>query len=204
MTFAEIISLAIGAILVNNVLLSQFLGICSFVGVSKKKSSSLGMGLAVLFVLVMSSLVTWLLYNLVLVPLNIEFLSTIVFILVIATLVQFCEMVIKKYMPALYKVLGIYLPLITTNCAVLGVAELVIDSAQIASLIGIESSAMNMGFAVLYGLFAGLGFTLAIVLMSGMREKIAKLPINKHLKGFPIAMIAACFIAMAFYVFALI
>ena len=100
--------------------------------------------------------------------------------------------------------MGIYLPLITTNCAVLGVAELVIDSTQIASLIGITASAMSLTYAVLYGLFAGLGFTLAIVLMSGMREKISRLPINKHLKGFPIAMIAACFIAMAFYVFALI
>ena len=98
--------------------------------------------------------------------------------------------------------MGIYLPLITTNCAVLGVAELVIDKAQMISMLGISS--MNIGYAVLYGLFAGLGFTLAIVLMSGLREKITRLPINKHLKGFPIAMIAACFIAMAFYVFALV
>ena len=114
------------------------------------------------------------------------------------------EMALKKFSPTLYRAMGIYLPLITTNCAVLGVAELVIDKAQIASLIGIAPSAMNIGFAVLYGLFAGVGFTLAIVLMSGLRGKIQRLPINKHLKGFPIAMIAACFIAMAFNVFALI
>ena len=110
MTFAEIITLAIGAILVNNVLLSQFLGICSFVGVSKKRSSALGMGVAVLFVLILSSLVTWCLYNYILVPFKVTFLSTIVFILVIATLVQLVEMIIKKYIPGLYKVLGIYLP----------------------------------------------------------------------------------------------
>ena len=112
------------------------------------------------------------------------------------------EMALKKFSPTLYKAMGIYLPLITTNCAVLGVAELVIDEAQMISLLGISS--MNMGFAVLYGFFAGLGFTLAIVIMSGLREKIAALPINKHLKGFPIAMITACFMAMAFYVFSLV
>ena len=114
------------------------------------------------------------------------------------------EMALKRFSPTLYNAMGIYLPLITTNCAVLGVAELVIDTKQIAGLIGIATSSMNIGIAVLYGLFAGLGFTLAIVLMSGLREKVARLPINKHLKGFPIAMIVACFIAMAFYVFALI
>ena len=112
------------------------------------------------------------------------------------------EMALKKFSPTLYNAMGIHLPLITTNCAVLGVAELVIDQAQMMALLGIAE--MSMGVAVLYGLFAGLGFTLAIVLMSGMREKITRLPINKHLKGFPIAMITACFIAMAFYVFALV
>jgi electron transport complex protein RnfA len=131
-------------------------------------------------------------------------MEIIVFIFIIASIVQMIEMALKKFSPALYNAMGIYLPLITTNCAVLGVAELVIDSAQIASLIGIAESSMNMGFAVLYGLFAGLGFTLSIVIMSGLREKVSRLPINKHLKGFPIAMILACFIAMAFYVFALI
>jgi electron transport complex protein RnfA len=112
------------------------------------------------------------------------------------------EMALKRFSPTLYNAMGIYLPLITTNCAVLGVAELVIDEAQMIGLLGITS--MNLGYAVLYGLFAGLGFTLAIVVMSGLREKVARLPIAKPLKGFPIAMICACFIAMAFYVFALI
>ena len=114
------------------------------------------------------------------------------------------EMALKRFSPTLYNAMGIYLPLITTNCAVLGVAELVIDAGQIASLIGITASQMNMGYAVLYGLFAGLGFTFVIVIMSGLREKIARTPVSKHLKGFPISMITACFIAMAFYVFTLI
>ena len=191
MSFAEIISLAIGAILVNNVLLSQFLGICSFVGVSKKKSSSLGMGLAVLFVLVLSSLVTWLLYNLVLIPLKIEFLSTIVFILVIATLVQFCEMVIKKYIPALYKVLGIYLPLITTNCAIMGVANYV-NVTQSYTLIQ----------TLVYAIAIGLGYILVMYIFAGVREKIEFAPIPKAFKGAAIALIIAGMMAMAFSGFA--
>ena len=192
----------VSAVFINNFVVVQFLGICPFLGVSKDFKSALGMGLAVTFVMTLTCLITYPLYTFVLVPLEIEFMEIIVFIFVIAALVQMIEMALKKFSPTLYNAMGIYLPLITTNCAVLGVAELVIDEAQMMSLLGI--SAMNMGYAVLYGLFAGLGFTLAIVLMSGMREKIARLPINKHLKGFPIAMIAACFIAMAFYVFALI
>ena len=180
----------------------QFLGICPFLGVSKDFKSALGMGLAVTFVMTLTCLITYPIYTLVLVPLGIEFLEIIVFIFIIAAIVQMIEMALKRFSPTLYNAMGIYLPLITTNCAVLGVAELVIDEAQMISLLGISS--MNLGFAVLYGLFAGLGFTLAIVLMSGLREKVARLPIAKPLKGFPIAMICACFIAMAFYVFALI
>ena len=191
MTFAEIISLAIGAILVNNVLLSQFLGICSFVGVSKKRSSALGMGVAVLFVLILSSLVTWLLYNLVLKPLNVTFLSTIVFILVIATLVQFVEMVIKKYLPGLYKVLGIYLPLITTNCAILGVANFV-NVGQNYDLIQ----------TLVYSISIGLGYILVMFIFSGIREKIETAPIPKPFKGVAIAFIIAGFMAMAFAGFA--
>ena len=187
MTFAEIISLAIGAILVNNVLLSQFLGICSFVGVSKKRSSALGMGVAVLFVLILSSLVTWLLYNLVLKPLNVTFLSTIVFILVIATLVQFVEMVIKKYLPGLYKVLGIYLPLITTNCAILGVANFV-NVGQNYDLVQ----------TLVYAISIGLGYILVMFIFSGIREKIETAPIPKPFKGAAIAFIIAGFMAMAF------
>lgn len=201
---AEFIMIIVSAVFINNFVVVQFLGICPFLGVSKDFKSALGMGLAVTFVMTITCLITYPIYTFVLVPLEIQYMEIIVFIFIIASIVQMIEMALKKFSPTLYNAMGIYLPLITTNCAVLGVAELVIDSAQIASLIGIEVAAMNMGFAVLYGLFAGLGFTVAIVLMSGMREKVARLPLNKHLKGFPIAMIIACFIAMAFYVFALI
>ena len=201
---AEFIMIIVSAVFINNFVVVQFLGICPFLGVSKDFKSALGMGLAVTFVMTITCLITYPIYTFILVPLGIEYMEIIVFIFIIASIVQMIEMALKKFSPALYNAMGIYLPLITTNCAVLGVAELVIDKAQIASLIGIAESAMNMGFAVLYGLFAGLGFTLSIVIMSGMREKVARLPINKHLKGFPIAMIVASFIAMAFYVFALI
>lgn len=187
MTFAEIISLAIGAILVNNVLLSQFWGICSFIGVSKKRSSSIGMGLAVLFVLILSSLVTWILYNFILIPLDVTFLSTIVFILVIATLVQFVEMVIKKYMPSLYKVLGIYLPLITTNCAILGVANFV-------------NVGQNYGLleTLVYSISIGIGYILVMYIFAGIRERIEISPIPKPFRGAAIALIIAGFMAMAF------
>ncbi|MBR2870439.1 MAG: electron transport complex subunit RsxA [Clostridia bacterium] len=196
---AEFIMIIVSAVFINNFVVVQFLGICPFLGVSKDFKSALGMGLAVTFVMTITCLITYPIYVYVLTPLKIEFLEIIVFIFVIASIVQMIEMALKKFSPSLYNAMGIYLPLITTNCAVLGVAELVIDEAQMISLLGISS--MNMGVAVLYGLFAGLGFTLAIVIMSGLREKITRLPINKHLKGFPIAMIAACFIAMAFFVF---
>ncbi len=200
----EYIMIIVSAMFINNFVVVQFLGICPFLGVSKDFKSALGMGLAVTFVMTLTCLITYPIYTYLLVPLGIEYLEIIVFIFVIASLVQMIEMALKKFSPTLYNAMGIYLPLITTNCAVLGVAELVIDTAQISSLINIAQGSMNMGYAVLYGLFAGLGFTLSIVLMSGMREKIARLPIAKSLKGFPIAMISACFIAMAFYVFALI
>ena len=198
----ELVSLAVGAILVSNVILSRFLGICPFLGVSKDFKSALGMGLAVTFVMTLTCLITYPIYTYILVPNNIAFMDTIIFIFVIASLVQMIEMALKKFSPTLYNAMGIYLPLITTNCAVLGVAQLVIDEGEMIRMIG--ASSMNLGYAVLFGLFAGVGFTLAIVIMSGMREKIARLPISKHLKGFPIAMIAACFIAMAFFVFNLI
>ncbi|MBQ0099208.1 MAG: electron transport complex subunit RsxA [Firmicutes bacterium] len=198
----EFITIIISAVFINNFVVAQFLGICPFLGVSKDTKSALGMGLAVTFVMTITCLITYPIYNYILVPLEIDFLEIIVFIFVIASIVQMIEMALKKYSPTLYNAMGIYLPLITTNCAVLGVAELVIDEGQMISLLGITS--MNLGYAVLYGLFAGLGFTLAIVLMSGLREKVNRLNINKHLKGFPIAMITACFIAMAFYVFQLI
>lgn len=199
---AQFILLIVSAVFINNFVVVQFLGICPFLGVSKDTKSAFGMGLAVTFVMTITCLVTYPIYTLILVPLKIEYLEIIVFIFIIASIVQMIEMALKRFSPTLYNAMGIYLPLITTNCAVLGVAELVIDEAQMMAMLGISS--MNLGFAVLYGLFAGLGFTLAIVIMSGLREKVTRLPINKHLKGFPIAMITACFIAMAFYVFALI
>ena len=149
-----------------------------------------------------SCLITYPIYNYVLVPLGLEFLEIIVFIFVIASLVQMLEKAIKKLSPSLYKAMGIYLPLITTNCAVLGVAEMVIDPSQMAGVLG--SATMNVGYSVLYGVFAGLGFTVAIVLLSGLREKVDYLDTAKSMKGFPVTMVTACFIAMAFYVFNLI
>lgn len=201
---AQFLALIVSAVFINNFVVVQFLGICPFLGVSKDVKSAFGMGIAVTFVMTLTCLITYPIYEYVLVPLNIEYLEIIVFIFIIAAIVQMIEMALKKFSPTLYNAMGIYLPLITTNCAVLGVAELVIDKGQMATILGIAESSMNLGFAVLYGLFAGLGFTLAIVIMSGLREKIALSPVSKHLKGFPIAMVAACFIAMAFYVFALI
>ena len=201
---AVFLAIIVSAVFINNFVVVQFLGICPFLGVSKDTKSAFGMGIAVTFVMTLTCLITFPIYTYILVPLKIEFLEIIVFIFIIAAIVQMIEMVLKRFSPTLYNAMGIYLPLITTNCAVLGVAELVIDTAQISSLIGIPAAQMNMGFAVLYGLFAGVGFTLSIVIMSGLREKVNNLPINKHLKGFPIAMITACFIAMAFYVFSLI
>ena len=200
----EFLMIIVSAVFINNFVVVQFLGICPFLGVSKDFKSAFGMGVAVTFVMTLTCLITYPIYTYILVPLDIAYMDVIVFIFVIASMVQMIEMALKKFSPTLYNSMGIYLPLITTNCAVLGVAQLVIDSELMASLIGISASAMNLGYAVLYGLFAGVGFTVAIVIMSGLREKITRLPINKHLKGFPIAMIAACFIAMAFYVFALV
>ncbi len=200
----EFLMIIVSAVFINNFVVVQFLGICPFLGVSKDFKSALGMGIAVTFVMTITCLVTYPIYMFVLVPLEIQYMDIIVFIFVIAAIVQMIEMALKRFSPTLYNAMGIYLPLITTNCAVLGVAQMVIDTELIASAIGIAAESMNMGFAVLYGLFAGVGFTVAIVLMSGLREKITRLPINKHLKGFPIAMIAASFIAMAFFVFALI
>ncbi len=196
----EIFTLFILAVFVNNFVVVQFLGICPFLGVSKDTSSAFGMGVAVTVVMVLATLVTYPLYTFVMVPLGFDFMEIIFFIFVIAALVQMLEQVLKKFIPALYNSLGIYLPLITTNCAVLGVAELVIG--DVTSL-GIAS--MNLGYALLYALFSGIGFIVAIVLMSGLREKIDRYTdMPKCLKGFPISMVIASFMAMAFYVFTLI
>ena len=198
-TFLMIIVMAV---FVNNFVVVQFLGICPFLGLSKRTSDALGMGIAVTLVMAITCLITYPIYNYVLVPLELEFLEIIVFIFVIASLVQMLEKAIKKLSPGLYKAMGIYLPLITTNCAVLGVAEMVIDPSQMAGVLG--SATMNVGYSVLYGVFAGLGFTVAIVLLSGLREKVDYLDTAKTMKGFPVTMVTACFIAMAFYVFNLI
>jgi Na+-translocating ferredoxin:NAD+ oxidoreductase subunit A len=186
MTYVGII---ITFVFVNNFILTQFLGLCPFIGVSKNVESAVGMGFAVTFVMSIASLVTWIIYNFILIPLNITFLQTITFILVIATLVQLVEMVIQKISPPLYKALGIYLPLITTNCAVLGIALIVIRNNYSA----LES--FVAGFA------AGLGFLLAITLMSTIREKLDTEKIPKAFRGVPIAFITGGLMALAFMAF---
>lgn len=186
MTYVGII---ITFVFVNNFILTKFLGLCPFIGVSKNVESAVGMGFAVTFVMSIASLVTWIIYHFVLVPLNITFLQTITFILVIATLVQLVEMVIQKISPPLYKALGIYLPLITTNCAVMGIALIVIRNNYTAF----------EGFVA--GFAAGLGFLLAITLMSTIREKLDTENIPKAFRGVPIAFITGGLMALAFMAF---
>ncbi len=202
---ATIFLIVISAVFSQNFILVKFLGICPFLGVSKKTNSALSMGIAVTLVMILATLVTWPLYMYIMVTLGIEYLEIIFFIFVIAALVQMLEKIIEKLSPALYRSMGIYLPLITTNCAILGVAELLLvnDLADVVSGAAAGIS-MNLGFALLYALFAGVGFTVAMVLMGGVREKLEKLPVAKCMKGFPITMVAASFMAMAFYVFALL
>ncbi len=187
MGITDILSIAIAAVLVNNYILVQFLGCCSFFGVSKKTDTAVGMGMAVVFVMALASAVSWVVWYFILLPLNLEYMQTIAFILVIATLVQFVEMFMKKAMPALYSALGIFLPLITTNCAVLGAAITNIDNGY--SFIG----------SVVYGVAAGLGYMLAIVLFATIRERLdatSKCP--KCFEGFPICLISAALLAMSF------
>lgn len=176
----------IAAIFVNNIVLSQFLGICPFLGVSKKISTALGMGFAVMFVMTISAIATHLIYYQLLVPNRLTFMITVVFILVIAALVQMVEIILHKTSPLLYQALGIFLPLITTNCAVLGVAILAIQKD-----FGLLS-------AVCYSLSNAMGFTLAIVLFAGIRERLSAAPIPKALQGVPIALITAALLSMAF------
>ena len=182
----ELILIAIGSALVNNVVLSQFLGICPFLGVSKRTDTAAGMGGAVMFVITISSLLTSIIYNYLLVGLHIEYLKTIVFILVIAALVQFVEMFLKKSSPSLYKSLGVYLPLITTNCAVLGVAL-----TNVQKDYGILPSVVN-GFAT------AVGFTISIVILAGVRERIEYNDIPESFKGTPIVLVTAGLMAIAF------
>ena len=164
---ATLISIVLAAVLTNNFITAKTYGICPFLGVSKKTSSAAGMGIAVTLVMLIATLVTYPIYTYVMVPLGIEFLEIIFFIFIIASLVQMLEVIIKKISPSLYNAMGVYLPLITTNCAVLGVTELVIG--DMSAILG-EGVSMNLGWAALYALFAGLGFTLVMIIKSGMRE----------------------------------
>lgn len=182
----KIFVIILGSILVNNFVLSQFLGICPFLGVSKKTETALGMGLAVTFVMTLASAVTYMVNNWILKPLNITYLYTIAFILVIAALVQLVEMFLKKSSPTLYQALGVFLPLITTNCAVLG--------AAVANM----NNNYNFIESVVNGCAAALGFTLAIVLFAGIRERIENNDILESFKGFPIALITAGLMSIAF------
>ncbi len=185
--------LIIGAMFVNNFVLCQFLGICPFLGVSKKTDTALGMGLAVIFVMGVASIFTWLIQKL-LVAAGIEYLQTIAFILVIAALVQIIEMVLKRFMPSLYSALGVYLPLITTNCAVLGVAILNISTYGTVGAVSLLQSFLN-------GVFSGAGFTIAILLLAGIRERMDLDLVPKPFRGFPITLITASIMSMAFVAF---
>ncbi len=186
----EVISVIIAALFTENFVLVKFLGCCPFLGVSKKTETAMGMGMAVTFVMAVASMCTWAVNYFLLVPFELEYLQTIVFILIIAGLVQFVEMFVKKAMPALYNALGIYLPLITTNCAVLGVALLNVQNGY------------NFMMSVIYGTFAALGFSLAIVLFSGIRESIDENDAPEAFRGFPIALVTAGLMAIAFTGFA--
>jgi electron transport complex protein RnfA len=186
----ELFVILVSAVFVNNFVLARFLGICPFLGVSKKVETALGMGMAVIFVMTVASVVTWFIQYLILIPFGIEYLQTIAFILVIASLVQLVEMVIQKTSPVLYQSLGIFLPLITTNCAVLGVAVLNIQKDY------------TFLQSVVFSLGAGLGFTLAMVLFAGLRERIDLCPVPKSFQGTAIALVTAGLLSLAFMGFA--
>ena len=188
----NLLTIAIGAILVHNIVLTRFLGLCPFFGVSTRIRSAIGMGGAVTFVMISTAVLTWLIYTYLLIPFHIEYMRIVVFILIIASFVQFVEMVIRKSSPALYESLGIYLPLITTNCAILGIA-LIINEVERYPFAG----------AVVYGVAAGIGFTLALLLMAGIRERLelAESP-PKSFEGWPIAFIIAALLSLAFTGFA--
>lgn len=186
----ELFVIIISSMLVSNVVLSQFLGICPFLGVSKKVETAVGMGAAVTFVITIACAITYPIYYGILVPLHLEFLETIAFILIIAALVQFVEMVLKKFMPALHATLGVFLPLITTNCAVLGVAMNNITDGY------------NFGFSLVSGIFTAIGFLIAITILAGIRERIEHNDIPESFKGTPIVLVTASLMAIAFCGFA--
>ena len=186
----ELLVISIGAILINNFVLVQFLGICPFLGVSKKVETAAGMGMAVIFVMLCASAITWVVQKYLLEPFHIEYLQTIAFILVIAVLVQFVEMFLQKSVPALYSSLGVYLPLITTNCAVLGVA--------IQNITKFGAEKMSFVKSLTYGTSAAIGFMVAIVLFAGVRERLEGADIPEFLKGMPIVLVTAALLSIAF------
>lgn len=186
----DILTISIGAILINNFVLVQFLGICPFLGVSKKVETACGMGFAVIFVILCASAITWVVQEYLLLPFHIEYLQTIAFILVIAVLVQLVEMFLQKSAPALYNSLGVYLPLITTNCAVLGVA--------IQNITKFSGTAMSFLKSITYGTSAAIGFLVAIVLFAGVRERLESSDIPHFLKGMPIVLVTAALLSIAF------
>ena len=186
MDFTKLLEITLSAILINNFIFSQFLGICPFMGVSKKMDTAAGMGMAVIFVMGLAAAMSWLINEFLLIPLELEYLQTLAYILVIASLVQFVEMFLKKGMPSLYSALGIYLPLITTNCAVLG-----------AVLINTQNN-YNLIESIVYGVTGGIGFLIAIVLFASIREKLRFADYPKAFEGFPIALVTAGLLALAF------
>jgi len=186
MTFSSFMAILISSILIENYIFSRFLGICPFLGLSEKPSTAIGMGCAVTFVMTVSSAVTWCVYHFLLVPFELEYLKTIAFILIIASLVQLIEMFLKKSVPSLYTALGIYLPLITTNCAILGAALLCIQNDY------------NLITSIVFSFGSAIGWTLAIVIFAGVRARVAFADTPKCFKGTPIALVTACLIALAF------
>ncbi|MDD4182928.1 MAG: RnfABCDGE type electron transport complex subunit A [Candidatus Omnitrophica bacterium] len=194
MNIGQFLAIFISAVFVYNVILSRFLGLCSFIAISKQTKPALAMSLAVMFVTTMSSVITWFIYRFLLIPFNITYLRTIAFILVIATFVQLVEMIIKKISPPLYRFFGIYLPLITVNCAVLGVAVLNIDMFFVNGK-AIEGS---FYYSLFQGICVGIGYTIAMLLMSGIRERLDFCDIPKCVKDFPLAFIIASIMSMSF------
>ena len=191
----ELLLIVIGSVLVNNFVMSQFLGICPFLGVSKKTETALGMGMAVTFVMALASLITYFIQAYLLVPLDLEYMQTIAFILVIAVLVQIVEIALKKISLSLYQALGVYLPLITTNCAVLGVAINVVTKEF---TFGLPSHMLGLGEALLYAFATSVGYGIAMVLFAGMREQLSLSNVPKAFRGIPIALITVSILAMAF------
>lgn len=195
----EIIAIAFGAIFVNNVVLNQFYGLCPFLGVSTKKSSAISMGAAVTFVITLSTMIAYAIYNFVLVEYEIEYLSTIIFILVIASFVQLVEMVLKRFSPVIYSALGVYLPLITTNCAVLGVAiDVTVNGTGSTKLLMATGQIPSFAEATIYALGISLGYAIVIFLFSAIREEMDAYPIKRNWQGIPIALITAFIMAMIF------